>query len=163
MSTLHRFAEAAVRRDLHRARVVLSSGGQLYTDRRVALCEHLVWMTGLIDGEESVVDTAARRVRTTAYAFRDEGDRARRTDVIGAIGSLHRVTGRHTGWISAEADRRLCDQVPWLLDGAARHVGAGLVLDADARRTARERAEAYRDKRLAMWGPIVLHELAGSR
>jgi hypothetical protein len=156
MSTLHRLGEAAVRRDLHRARVVLASASPLRASRRVPLCDHLVWMTELVGGGDAVVQNAAAAVHGAARAFSDEGDRGRRIELVGALGSFHRVTGRREGWIARSATPALQANTPWLLDGVSGHAGAGLVLDAEDRLQARIRVEQYRRWRIEMWGPVAL-------
>lgn len=155
MNTLHLLGEAAVQRDLHRARVVLASGGHLRADRRTALCEHLAWIAGLVDPSRPVVGDAAVRLRDSAVVFAELPERAYRVEVLGAIGSLHRVVRRHQGWISAHVLPELGDQVPWLFDGVARHRGAGLSVSADVRLAGRERAETYRRRCLELWGPAL--------
>jgi hypothetical protein len=156
MSTLHLLGEAAVRRDLHRARVVLSSASPLRSDRRVPLCNHLVRMTELVGTAEPVVHQSAQALRDAAALFREDPGRSLRTEVLGALGSLHRATVRRTGWIDHRALPYLRANAPWLLDGVAGHAGAGLVPDAEDRMRARERLEQYRRWRLELWGPAVL-------
>ena len=165
MSTLHRLAEAAVRRDLHRARVVLASASPLRATRRVPLCDHLLWLAELVGGGDEVVQNAAASLHGAAAAFRDDGCRDDRFALVGAIGSLLRVTGRREHWIARGAAPALQTNVPWVLDGVTGHAGTGLVIDAEDRVQARIRVEQYRRWRTEMWGPVALagNVLAGAR
>lgn len=157
MSTLHRFAEAAVRRDLHRARVLLASGTRLSVDRRRALAGHLAWMARLVSTPDAAVTEAAAALFAAACAFRDDGERGRRVDLLGAIGAFHRVSGSREHWTSPEALRGIGQHVPWLLDGVATPPGAGLVLrESGGREQGRIRAAAYRRTKAHLWGTVSL-------
>lgn len=157
VSTLHRFAENAVRRDLGRARVVMASGVRLSIERRCALSDHLAWMTGMVDSGDEAISEASYAVFTSACAFWSEGDRAHRIELLTAISSLLRATAHAEGWTSSEALRGLGEHVPWLLDGVSVPAGTGLLLrqsgGADERR---RRAAAYRQTKTELWGPVAL-------
>ncbi|MBO9520284.1 MAG: hypothetical protein J7518_02000 [Nocardioidaceae bacterium] len=169
MSTLHRFAEAAVRRDLSRARVVMASGVRLSAERRYALSDHLAWMSGMVESDDERIGDAAYAVFTTACAFWVHGDRAHRIELLTAVSGLLRATAHTEDWTSAEALRSLGEYVPWLLDGVAVPIGTGLQVrqsgGADERRM---RAAAYRQAKAQLWGPVGLsarppgHEVAAS-
>ncbi|MGO4256358.1 hypothetical protein [Marmoricola sp. RAF53] len=157
MSTLHRFAEAAVRRDLHRAHALLAEGGRLSTERRQLLTDHLAWMSGLVDCPDARVCEAAAALFATACDFRERGDREHREELDAAIGALLRQTSRAPCWTSDEAVLGLGEQVPWLLDGVAVPQGAGLLLrDPGGREMGRLRAAAYRRAKVRMWGTVSL-------
>lgn len=157
MSTLHRFAEAAIQRDLHRARVVLCAGTRFTADRREALTDHLAWMSGLVDSPDPRVTEAAGRLFAAAFDFHGEGDRGRRVELLGAVESLIRVTRGRDTWTSAEALWGLGEHIPWLLDGVAMPQGAGLVLrEPGGGERGRLRAAAYRRARAHLWGTVSL-------
>lgn len=157
MSTLHRFAETAIRRDLHRARVVLASGTRLSTERRCALTDHLAWLSGLVEARDEVIDEAAGALFAAALAFRNEGDRPRRIDLLNAIRRLAKASVCSESWTSPEALRGLGEHIPWLLDGVAMPPGAGLVLrEPGGRELGRIRAAAYRKVKAELWGPVGL-------
>lgn len=157
MSTLHRFAEAAVRRDLERARTVLADGTRLSADRRLLLTDHLAWMSGLVDSPDERVGETTSALFSCTYAFHDVGDRVRRDELVAAIDALLRATARCAGWTADEAVRGLGEQVPWLLDGVAMPPGAGLLVrDPGGREVARLRAAAYRRAKVRLWGTVSL-------
>lgn len=157
MSTLHRFAENAVRRDLGRARVVMASGTRLTTERRCALADHLAWMSGMVEAGDEAIADAAYAVFSASCGFWVHGDRAHRIELLAAVNALLRATEHAGGWTSAEALRGLGEYVPWLLDGVAIPAGAGLQVrqtgGADERRM---RAAAYRQTRVQLWGTVGL-------
>jgi hypothetical protein len=164
MSTLHRFAEGAVRRDLQRARVVLASGLRLSTERRYALADHLAWMSGMVESPDPAIAEAAGALFGTACGFRAEGDRAHRIDLLGATGSMLRHTAHARGWTSPEVLRGLGEHIPWLLDGVSMPPGAGLVLrEPGGREVGRIRAATYRKTKAQLWGPVALADLARER
>jgi hypothetical protein len=157
MSTLHRFAEAAVRRDLSRARVVLASGIRLSPERRCALSDHLAWMSGMIESADERTCDAAYAVFTAACGFWEYGDRAHRIELLTAVTGLLRATEHTEGWTSRDAVRSLGEYVPWLLDGVAVPIGAGLqVRQAGGADERRMRAAAYRQAKAQLWGPVGL-------
>ncbi len=157
MSTLHRFAEAAVRRDLQRAHVLLADDARIVAERRRLLTDHLAWMSGLVDAPDERVADAATALFSTACAFREQGDRIHREELLAAVTALLRATERVPRWTSGEAVRGLGEQVPWLLDGVAMPPGAGLLVrDPGGREIARLRAAAYRRAKVRLWGAVSL-------
>jgi len=157
MRTLQLYAEAAIRRDLARARTVLAGTARLGPERRHAMVEHLTWMVGLVQPGTTGVSPAAAAVRDSATAFRQEGFGAEREDVVRALNALERVTARVHGWTAPDVLRVASSNLPWLLDAVDLRGGPGLVLpQAESPEESRSRLSEYRRKRLLLWGTVAL-------
>ncbi len=157
MSTLSRCAVAAVRRDLERARTVLSTEERLSSDRRRALTDHLVWLSGLVDRSLPVVSPAAHALAREAAAYRVSGERVRRLELLASIEAFLRAARPIEFWISLGAMRELGNHVPWLVDGLSIPPGPGLhVLCAEEPERARLTASTYRRTRALLWGTLPL-------
>jgi hypothetical protein len=158
MTTLHMYAEAAIRRDLARARVLLTSRVRMPSDRRRAVSEHLVWLSTLVRPGTDRISPAAAAMRDAAVAFGEDGLGTEREVLISAIDSLTDVTESWPGrWSSEDVPRVACGNLPGVLDGIPLRGGPGLVLPIQVNReAARTRAAAYRRKRAQLWGPVAL-------
>ena len=158
MTTLHLYAEAAIRRDLARARVLLVSRVRISTDRRRSLAEHLVWLSTLVRPGTDRISPASAAMRDAAVAFGDDGLGTEREVLISAIDALVEVTSTWPGrWTAEDVPRVACGNLPWVLDGIPLRGGPGLVLPTQVNReAARTRAAAYRRKRAQLWGPVAL-------
>jgi len=158
MTTLHLYAEAAIRRDLTRARVLLTSRVRMSTERRRALSEHLVWLSSLVRPGTDRISPASAAMRDAATAFGEDGLGAEREVLLGAIDALVEVTESWPGrWSAEDVPRVACGNLPWVLDGIPLRGGPGLVLPVQVNReAARTRAAAYRRKRAQLWGPVAL-------
>lgn len=158
MTTLHLYAEAAIRRDLARARALLSSRARMSTVRRQAVTDHLVWLSTLVRPGTERISPAAAGMRDAAAAFGDDGLGSEREVLIEAIDYLVGVTASWPGrWTSEDVPRVACGNLPWVLDGIPLRGGPGLVLPTPSDpEHARMRAAAYRRKRAHLWGPVAL-------
>ncbi|RNL65049.1 hypothetical protein EFK50_03485 [Nocardioides marmoriginsengisoli] len=158
MSILHSYVEAAVRRDLTRARLLLTAGARLSTVRRRAIAEHLVWLCGLTELGTALISPAAVGLREAAVVFGDTGMAPDRDDLIKRLDVFLRVTAAHPGsWTAPDAARIACRNLPWVLDALVVRGGPGLVLPRiEAPEVARTRAAEYRRKRSMLWGPVAL-------
>jgi len=158
MTTLHLYAEAAIRRDLARARTLLISRVRMSTERRCAVTEHLVWLANLVRPGTDRISPAAAAMRQAADAFGADGLGHEREVLIAAIDAFVAVTEGWPGrWTNEDVPRVACGNLPWVLDGIPLRGGPGLVLpsppDPDLART---RAALYRRKRAQLWGPLAL-------
>jgi hypothetical protein len=157
MRTLQLYAEAAIRRDLARARAVLDSGARLGPERRHAMVDHLTWLMSLVQPGTTGVSPAAAAVRDGANAFRQDGFAAEREEVVRALDTLERVTSSIHGWTSPDVLRVASGNLPWVLDAVDPRGGPGLVLPATGSPEAvRSRATEYRRKRALLWGTVAL-------
>lgn len=157
MSTLSRCAVAAVRRDLERARTVLRTEERLSGDRRRALTDHLVWLSGLVDSSLPVVSPAAHALAREALAYRSSGERVRRLELLAAIEAFQRAVRPVEFWISLGAMRELGNHVPWLVDGIEIPPGPGLhVPGTEEPERGRLTASTYRRTRALLWGTLPL-------
>lgn len=157
MSTLSRCAVAAVRRDLERARTVLRTEERLSGDRRRALTDHLVWLSGLVDSGLPVVSPAAHALARDAAAYRVSGERVRRLELLATVEAFLRAARPIEFWISLGAMRDLGSHVPWLVDGLSIPPGPGLhLVGTEEPDRARMTASTYRRTRALLWGTLPL-------
>lgn len=158
VSTLQGYAEQAIRRDLVRARAVLSGPGRIDPARRAALVDHVTWMAGLVQPGTAGVSPAAANVRDRALEYRPEGLGAERAEVVLALDGMERATAAVTGWTSSDIVRVALGNLPWVLDGVDARGGRGLVLPPrESAEVVRSRAAAYRQRRALLWGTVALH------
>lgn len=158
MTTLHLYAEAAIRRDLARARTLLSSRVRMSTQRRRDLTEHLGWLASLVRPGADRISPASAALRQAASAFGEDGLGHEREQLIAAIDALVEVTAQWPGrWTNEDVPRVACGNLPWVLDGIPLRGGPGLVLPTPPDpEVARTRAALYRRKRAQLWGPVAL-------
>jgi hypothetical protein len=158
MTTLHLYAEAAIRRDLTRARAVLTSRVRMSTERRRAVSDHLVWLSTLVRPGTERISPASAAMRDAAVAFGEDGLGTEREQLIEALDVLVGVTANWPGrWSAEDVPRVACGNLPWVLDGIPLRGGPGLVLPSPADpEHARMRAAAYRRKRAHLGGPVAL-------
>ncbi|MFL6060191.1 MAG: hypothetical protein ACJ72E_03095 [Marmoricola sp.] len=159
MTTLHLYAEAAIRRDLARARTLLASRIRMTAERRQDVTEHLTWMASLVLGGTDEISPAAAAVRDAALAYGAEGLTEDRVALVRAIDGLVVATAARRGahWTADDVPRVACGNLPWVLDEVPLRGGPVLVLPSppDAE-TARARAAEYRRRRAKLWGPVAL-------
>lgn len=154
MNDLHRLAEAAVRRDLQRARVLLADRTPLSLERHRLIGEHIEWMCGLVEPvDRSVTESLVRLVRA-AREFGSNREREHREQLVLAIDLMLAATDLIEGWTSASAIRRLGPWVPWLLDGVAVPAAGGRRVHPSVRELGRLEAASYRRGRFRLWGSV---------
>jgi hypothetical protein len=158
MTTLHLYAEAAIRRDLARARALLISRVRMSTERRRAVTEHLTWLSDLVRPGTDQISPAAAKVRQAAAAFGQTGLGHEREVLIEAIDGLVELAVTWPArWTGEDVPRVACGNLPWVLDGIPLRGGPGLVLPSPPDpEVARTRAALYRRKRAQLWGPVAL-------
>jgi hypothetical protein len=158
MTTLHLYAEAAIRRDLARARTLLISRVRMSTERRRAVTDHLTWLATLVRPGTDRISPASAAMREAAVAFGADGLGHEREQLIEAIGALVEATSTWPGrWTAEDVPRVACGNLPWVLDGIPLRGGPGLVLPSPPDpEVARTRAALYRRKRAQLWGPLAL-------
>jgi hypothetical protein len=158
MTTLHLYAEAAIRRDLARARALLISRVRMSTERRRAVTEHLVWLASLVRPGTERVSPASAAMREAAVAFGADGVGHERELLIESIDTLLDIASEWPGrWTNEDVPRVACGNLPWVLDGIPLRGGPGLVLPSPPDpELARTRAALYRRKRAHLWGPVAL-------
>ena len=158
MSILHSYVEAAIRRDLTRARALLLTGSRLSSVRRHAVADHVVWLTSLAQLGTALISPAAAGLREATTTFGETGMAPDRDDLIRRIDVFLRVTADHPGsWTAPDVVRIARRNLPWVLDAIVVRGGPGLVLPSgDAPEDARSRAAEYRRKRSMLWGPVAL-------
>jgi hypothetical protein len=161
MSILHTYAEAAVRRDLIRARSLLGVRARLSTERRRALADHLHWLGSLAQPGTALVSPAVARFCAATTAFGETGTALEREALVRTIDAVLKVTASHPSiWTAPEVVRIACGNLPWVLDEATVRGGPGLVLPPTGMpQDARWQAAEYRRKRSMLWGPIALAPL----
>ncbi len=156
MSTLHSYAETAIRRDLTRARVLLADRARIGPERRRAVVDHLIWL-GTLAQPGTAISPAVAQLRDCAIAFGREGMGQERLELVAAIEVLLRATRAAGTWTSPDALRVAGENLPWLLDAVTGRGGPGLVLpQPECRESAVRRVSEYRRKRTLLWGPIAL-------
>ena len=158
MTTLHLYAEAAIRRDLARARTLLISRVRMSTERRRAVTDHLTWLASLVRPGTDRVSPASASMREAAVAFGADGLGHERELLIDSIGALLDIASSWPGrWTNEDVPRVACGNLPWVLDGIPLRGGPGLVLPTPTDpELARTRAALYRRKRAQLWGPVAL-------
>ena len=158
MTTLHLYAEAAIRRDLARARTLLLARTRMSTERRRAVTDHLDWLKSLVRPGTERISPAAATMRQAAAAFGGDGLGHDRELLIDAIEGLLEVASTWPGrWTNEDVPRVACSNLPWVLDGIPLRGGPGLVLPSPPDpAVARTRAALYRRKRAQLWGPVAL-------
>jgi len=158
MTTLHLYAEAAIRRDLARARTLLISRTRMSTERRRAVTDHLTWLASLVRPGTDQISPASAAMRDAAVAFGADGLGHDREQLIEAIEALVAAAAAWPGrWTAEDVARVACGNLPWVLDGIPLRGGPGLVLPSPPDpEVARTRAALYRRKRAQLWGPVAL-------
>ena len=158
MTTLHLYAEAAIRRDLARARTLLISRVRMSTERRRAVTEHLTWLATLVRPGTDRISPASAAMRDAAVAFGKDGLGHDREVLITAIDTLVEAAATWPSrWTAEDVPRVACGNLPWVLDGIPLRGGPGLVLPTPPDpEVARTRAALYRRKRAQLWGPVAL-------
>jgi hypothetical protein len=158
MTTLHLYAEAAIRRDLARARALLTSRVRMSTERRRAVTDHLTWLASLVRPGTDRISPASAAMREAAVAFGRDGLGHERELLIEALDALIEVTASWPArWTAEDVPRVACGNLPWVLDGIPLRGGPGLVLPTPPDpEVARTRAALYRRKRAHLWGPVAL-------
>ena len=158
MTTLHLYAEAAIRRDLARARALLTSRVRMSTERRRAVTDHLTWLASLVRPGTDRISPASAAMREAAVAVGRDGLGHERELLIEALDALIEVTASWPArWTAEDVPRVACGNLPWVLDGIPLRGGPGLVLPTPPDpEVARTRAALYRRKRAHLWGPVAL-------
>jgi len=154
-STGEGLALHAVRRDLERARVLLSAQLRIERDRRQALARHLLWLLELLATDDAEARSAMTELDRAARALFASGGRDERRDALRAVIELNRLLGTHSEWVGPAAVAGLARQVHWLVDGldarACEHL-TQLLSPRTAPVHVKMRAEVYRYRKSLLWG-----------
>ncbi|HEY3015955.1 MAG TPA: hypothetical protein VGJ41_12635 [Nocardioides sp.] len=154
-STGEGLALHAVRRDLERARVLLSAQLRIERDRRQALARHLLWLLEVLVTDDAQGRAAMAELDRAARALFSSGDRGARGDALLAVSELNRLLGAHSEWVGPAAVAGLASQVHWLVDGldarACEHL-TRLLSPRAAPLHVKMRAEVYRYRKNLLWG-----------
>lgn len=155
MTTAQGLVQQAVRRDLERARILLSSQLSISRERRHALARHLVWLLELVSAEDEEFAIARAHVDRTAREFFASAQRVARRDLFHAVCELSRLQAERDGWLRPDALAQPGRQVHWLVDGLEARVGEHLTRLLSPRGNhspVRLRAEVYRYRKSLLWG-----------
>jgi hypothetical protein len=147
--------QRAVRRDLERTRVLLSTQLQITRQRREALAHHLIWLLELVDSEDEAIATARVRLEHAARVFFGSGERVPRRDLMLAVSELARLQADHHNWVRQSSTTELARQVHWLVDGletSKSEQAMRLLRERGNLAPVRLRAEVYRYRKNLLWG-----------
>jgi len=162
-TTPHGLVQHAVRRDLERARVVLSTQLTIDRQRREALARHLMWLLERVSTEDDELRAAKAQLARCARVFYGSGDRVPRRDVLLAVSELMRLQADRDGWVRQGTATDLWRQVHWLVDGldarAGEHV-TRLLTPRGSLAPVRLRAEVYRYRKNLLWGGTSAYRMA---
>ncbi|CUR55714.1 hypothetical protein NOCA230046 [metagenome] len=155
MTTAHALVQQAVRRDLERARILLSTQLTITKPRRQALAHHLIWLFDMVHPQDDDLAAAKHDVHHGARAFFASAERVPRRDLLLAVGvALDRLAERDD-WIHLAEIAHLGRQVHWLVDGLESRVGDHVTRLLNPRANlprVRLRGEVYRYRKDLLWG-----------
>jgi hypothetical protein len=155
--------QRAVRRDLERTRVVLSTQLSIARQRREALAHHLIWLLDLVSHEDEEIAAARTRLERAARDFFGSGDRVPRRDLLLAVSALARLQAERDDWVRPSSMTQLARQVHWLVDGLEARVSEHVTRALTPRGNlapVRLRAEVYRYRKNLLWGGTPAYALA---
>jgi hypothetical protein len=147
--------QRAVRRDLERTRILLSTQLQITRQRREAVAHHLIWLLVLVDSEDEAIATAKVRLEHAAREFFGSGERVPRRDLLLAVSELARLQAEHDNWVRQSSMTELARQAHWLVDGLETRTSEQamrLFRQRGNLAPVRLRAEVYRYRKNLLWG-----------
>ena len=161
-----RLVQRAVRRDLTRTRLLLSTTTFIDRARRRALVQHLSWFFELLRTDDPLLCCAVGELAAADSAFRECGDPAERRRVLAAVVRMQALLARSGDWVGPAAIAGATRDVYWLVDGldarACEHVTRVL-----APRTTpvirRQRADVYRYRKTLLWGGTPAYAVRAQR
>lgn len=161
-----RLVQRAVRRDLHRARLLLSTSAFVTRDRRRALVAHLDWLADLLRGRDPELRSALADLAVTSRAFRDRGDPAQRRALLAVVVGLANLLAREGDWVGPAAIAGATRDLYWLVDGldagACEHL-TRLLAPRTTPLASRQRAEIYRYRKTLLWGDTPAYGVPAQR
>ena len=161
-----RLVQRAVRRDLTRARLLLSTAMVVDSDRREALVQHLDWLAGLLRTDDHEMRAVLGDLAEAARAFRECGDPILRLALLTAVVRLHTLLVRNRDWVGPAAIAGASRDVYWLVDGLEARACEHLTRVLAPRTTAvarRQRADVYRYRKTLLWGGTPAYRTAAQR
>lgn len=161
-----RLVQRAVRRDLNRARLLLSTTTFVDRDRRRALVQHLGWLADLLRTDEPELRSTLAELAAAARAFRDRGDPGERRALLAAVVRLNTLLGQGGDWVGPAAIAGATRDVYWLVDGLEARACEHLTRLLAPRTTPvarRQRAEVYRYRKTVLWGGTPAYGVPAQR
>jgi hypothetical protein len=162
MTTAQGLVQHAVRRDLQRARILLSTQLTIAKPRREALAHHLVWLLDMMSTQDAEMTAAMARLDRAARAFFASPDRVPRRDLLVAVSTLGELQAARHDWIPVGDPNHLSRQVHWLVDGLEARAGdhvTRLLTQRSHLPKVRLRAEVYRYRKDLLWGGTPAYAL----
>jgi hypothetical protein len=161
-----RLVQRAIRRDLCRARLLLSTTTFIDRGRRRALVQHLGWLAGLLSADDAEMRAALGQLADAARDYHECGDPRQRRALLTAAVRLHTLLVRGRDWVGPAAIAGATKDVYWLVDGldarSCEHVTRVL-----APRTTpisrRQRADVYRYRKTVLWGGTPAYAVPAQR
>ncbi len=155
MTTAHGLVQQAVRRDLERARILLSTQLSIAKPRREALAHHLIWLLDRVHPQEAELSAAKAELDRCARVFFADGDRVPRRDLLLAVSTVTDLLGERDDWVQLGDVTALGRQVHWLVDGLESRVGEHVTRLLNPRANLpriKLRGEVYRYRKDLLWG-----------
>lgn len=161
-----RLVQRAVRRDLTRTRLLLSTSTAVDRDRRRALVQHLGWLTGLLRAEDREMRVVLGELAEAARGFRGCGDPIQRRALLTAVVRLHTLLVRDRDWVGPSAIAGASRDVYWLVDGlearACEHL-TRLLAPRTTPEARRQHADVYRYRKAVLWGGTPAYAVPAQR
>jgi hypothetical protein len=161
-----RLVQRAVRRDLGRARLLLSTSVFIDRGRRRALVQHLDWLAEMLRADDLELREALRELYATSRAFRECGDPPQRRSLLAAVVRLGALVSREGDWVGPAAIAGASRDVYWLVDGlearTCEHV-TRLLAPRTSPTSRRQRADVYRYRKTLLWGGTPAYGVPGQR
>ncbi|MGD9962132.1 hypothetical protein [Nocardioides sp.] len=155
MTTAQGLVQHAVRRDLERARILLSTQLSISRARREALAHHLIWLLDMVSAPDREFADAMRELGRSANEFFASAERVARRDVLVAVTELSRLQGARREWVQGCEVSTLGRQVHWLVDGLEARAGDRVTRLLNPRANmarVKLRGEVYRYRKDLLWG-----------
>jgi hypothetical protein len=162
-TTLQGLVQRAIRRDLERTRVLLSTQLHIARQRREALAHHLIWLLQLVSSEDEEIGAAKTRLEQAAREFFGSGERVPRRDVLMAVCELAQLQVDRDNWVRQSSMGQLARQVHWLVDGLEARASeqvTRLLTPRGGLTPVRLRAEVYRYRKNLLWGGTPAYTMA---
>lgn len=150
-----RLVQRAIRRDLCRTRLLLSTATFVDRGRRRALVQHLGWVTGLLRRDDLEMRAVLGELAATARNYRECGDPRQRRALLTAVVRLHTLLIQDRDWVGPAAIAGATRDVYWLVDGLDARSCEHLTRLLAPRTTPvvrRQRADVYRYRKTVLWG-----------
>jgi len=162
MTTANGLVQHAVRRDLERTRILLSTQLHISRERREALAHHLLWLLELVAADEEEMALARAHVDRTAREFFASAERIPRRNLLYTVSELARLQAERDDWLRLGDRSMLARQVHWLVDGLEARAGDRILRLLAPRRVltpVKLRAEVYRYRKDLLWGGTPAYAL----